>query len=153
MKQARYAKRLYRKIPGEIKKQIIDINSNEVFVPYSFEEWGLKGSLKKKIEIFNLMVEALGYRRKFDNRISIGWINLSRISESSIFMFDSEEEYKKFFRIKRKENCNLPDDFYLEEIMEDEVSNKWVVDIPCGFLKQYYIGILEDCKEEYLILE
>lgn len=69
-----------------------DLSENEIFVPFSFEDWNLRKTDLNKIYILNLLLSSLNYRKNNDSRLSIGWINLNRISDSSIFTFDNKDE-------------------------------------------------------------
>ncbi|WAW15759.1 hypothetical protein [Peptostreptococcus equinus] len=97
MKKARYAKRLWEKILEFVQNMTFDLYENEIFVPFSFEDWNLRKTDLNKIYILNLLLSSLNYRKNNDSRLSISWINLNRISDSSIFTFDNKDEYNTFF--------------------------------------------------------
>ena len=77
-----------------------DLNIDEIFIPYSFEEWNMKHMDTKKIYILNLLLNTLDFKRKNDTRFSIGWFNLSTVSDSSILIFNNQIETKKFINKK-----------------------------------------------------
>lgn len=124
MKKARYAKRLWEKIPEFVQNMTFDLSENEIFIPYSFEDWNLKKTDSNKIYILNLLLSSLNFRKNKFDRTSIGWINLSRISNSSIFTFDDKDEYNTFFSDKFNVNHRVDNDgwyFYLEEIIFEDL--------------------------------
>lgn len=41
-----------------------DLNIDEIFIPYSFEEWNMKHMDTKKIYILNLLLNTLDFKRK-----------------------------------------------------------------------------------------
>lgn len=63
-KKARFANRLWKKIPLEVNNMRNDLNIDEIFIPYSFEEWNMKHMDTKKIYILNLLLKTLDFKRK-----------------------------------------------------------------------------------------
>lgn len=146
-----------------------DLNIDEIFIPYSFEEWNMKHMDTKKIYILNLLLNTLDFKRKNDTRFSIGWFNLSTVSDSSILIFNNQIETKKFIN-KKTDNKKADKDgfyFFLQAIKYDDLPNNIkkiikmsnIPDIKDEYSVEYYIGIsdnikINDCyvEEYYLIL-
>ena len=111
----------------------------------------------------------LDFKRKNDTRFSIGWFNLSTVSDSSILIFNNQIETKKFIN-KKTDNKKADKDgfyFFLQAIKYDNLPNNIkkiikmsnIPDIKDGYSVEYYIGIsdnikINDCyvEEYYLIL-
>lgn len=169
IKKARFANRLWKKIPLEVNNMRNDLNIDEIFIPYSFEEWNMKHMDTKKIYILNLLLNTLDFKRKNDTRFSIGWFNLSTVSDSSILIFNNQIETKKFIN-KKTDNKKADKDgfcFFLQAIKYDDLPNNIkkiikmsnIPDIKDEYSVEYYIGIsdnikINDCyvEEYYLIL-
>ncbi|WP_143076547.1 hypothetical protein [Peptostreptococcus sp. D1] len=155
MKKNRFVSRLWKKIPIEINNMKMNNRINEIYVPYSFEEWNMKHIDSKKVYILNLLLDVLSFKKVNDiNRISIGWMNLSTISNSSILIFNDAAEVDEFFKGKT-ENYEIDKDgfyFYLEPICYDDLPNniKKIVNLS-NMAKskhniEYYMGISNNVK-------
>lgn len=169
MKKNRFVSRLWKKIPIEINNMKNDDDIDEIYVPYSFEEWNMKHIDSKKKYILNLLVDTLSFKKNTDNsRISIGWINISTISNSSILLFNNNYEVDSFFS-EKTDGYKVDEDgfyFYLKPIKYDDLPKKIKRIVTISNMREsehnieYYIGIsnnekIKDCymEEYYAILK
>lgn len=169
MKKKRDAERLWKKIPLIMDVLTKDLSLNEIYVPYSFEDWNMKHIDSRNASILNIILKSLEYRKSNDIRHSIGWINLSRISDSSVLIFDNENIMNTFLFEKDKKNYKMDEEgfyFYLEPINYADLPGNIKKYLDMSNLKdfsysiKYYIGISDivnedECytEEYYMILD
>lgn len=108
---------MLRHFDEQIENNLVD----EAFLELGFSDFEHRRiSLSKNQEILTHLIK--GFERKsllVAPKPVIGWINLNRLSESSIFIYDSKEALNDFLLDKKK---NPLSNFYLRRISLDERS-------------------------------
>ncbi|OFI48226.1 hypothetical protein BG261_08050 [Floricoccus tropicus] len=100
--------------------------------------------LKLASEFIKILEDRLEYFKDSDKKV-IGWINISRLSESSIFIFENQSELDYFFQIKIED---YSEDLYKKEI--EMLKAKETYDSWLFYLKEISLNQVEE-KNNYIL--
>lgn len=126
MAKLRGLKNKWKQVKKDIEMQIEDSEVDEISVLYDFSYWDRKISRTKKEDLLSWIIAALEKKQSSakSNEKIVGKIDLQNVSNSKIFIFDTNENQDKLYGYANFFNRNsevqvwevietVPDNLYL----------------------------------------
>lgn len=126
MAKLRGLKNKWKQVKKDIEMQVADSEVDEISVLYDFSYWNRKINRSNKEELLSWLIATSEKKQSFAkaNEKIVGKIDLQNVSNSKIFIFDTNENqdksygYAKFFNRNSEIQTwevieNIPNDLYL----------------------------------------
>ena len=143
-KKIRGKKRIWTSMKREILDMAKDTTVEDVFIVPEFEEWPSKVSKKYKVELVETLIEALHIKKSLVKGTEkvLAWIELTRLSNSAVSVYQSQKELDEFFRSSKEDakEVLLGFSFSFQMTTIDQIPEDY----------SYLLNVI---KEDYLLLK